>query len=166
MRHSEQLDSSAKNDVDLQALNKFAGSKSFFACKCGRKCSKYPIFATFLTNLRAKLGRKYLRAYLRAKTAPENHRKILVFATFCDLGGRKYATKIFRSNFPTPGIEIAIASPTGIICIHRRPLHLVVTLVGGILEYGCLGTHISGARCGDRALLETYLRPRKYICGH
>ena len=72
---------SAKNDDDLQALNKFAGSKSFFACKCGRKCGKYPIFATFLTNLRAKIGRKYLRAYLRAKTAPEKHRKIPTFAT-------------------------------------------------------------------------------------
>ena len=95
----------------------------------------------------------------RTRKAPEN-------TDICDLGGRKYATKIFRSNFSTPGIAIAIASPTGIICIHRRPLHLVVTLVGGILEYGCLGTHISGARCGDRALLGAYLRPRKYICGH
>ena len=41
---------SAKNDVDLQALNKFAGSKSFFACKCGRKWSQkmFHYFATFL----------------------------------------------------------------------------------------------------------------------
>ena len=64
-----------KIDDDLQALNKFADSKSFFACKCGRKCSKYPIFVTFLTHLRAKIARKYLRAYLRARTTPEKHRK-------------------------------------------------------------------------------------------
>ena len=79
--HADKRSLSAKNDDDLQALNKFAGSKCFCARKCGRKCSKYPIFATFLTNLQAKIGRKYLRAYLRAKTAPEKHPKIPTFAT-------------------------------------------------------------------------------------
>jgi len=148
----------------MQALNKFAGSKCFCARKCGRKCSKYPIFATFLTNLRAKIARKYLRAYLRARTAPEKHRKIPTFATTEVANICRSATKIFRSIFSTSRIAIAIASPTGLIYIPRRSLRLVMTLVGGILEYGCLGTRIGRARCGDRALLGAYLRRVKYIC--
>ena len=31
-----------------------------------------------------------------------------------------------------------------------------MTLVGGILEYGCLGTRIGRARCGGRALLGSH----------
>ena len=73
---------------------------------------------------------------------------------------------IFRSIFSTSRIAITIASPTGHMCTQRRSLRLVMTLVGGILEYGCLGTRIGRARCGDRALLGAYLRRVKYICGH
>jgi len=41
------------------SINLLVANHVLLANKCGRKCSKYPIlFATFLTNLRAKLGRK------------------------------------------------------------------------------------------------------------
>ena len=63
---------------------------------------------------------------------------------------------IFRSIFSTSRIAITIASPTALICIHRRSLRFVMTLVGGILEYGCLGTRIGRARCGGRALLGSH----------
>ena len=78
-------------------------------------------------------------------------------------GGKDYdevpgpaATKILRSIFSITRIAIAIASPTGHMCIIRRSLRLVVTLVGGILEYECLGTRIGRARCGARAPLGSH----------
>ena len=65
-------------------------------------------------------------------------------------------------DFSFDCFHIAIASPHRASflhsSLHRRPLRLVV-----ILEYACLGARIGRARCGDRALLGAYLRPRKYI---
>ena len=62
--------------------------------------------------------------------------------------GKRAATKIFRSISHTavPRICDHHFPPKGVICIGRRSLRSVVTLVGGILEYGCLGTCIRRAR--------------------
>ena len=74
----------------------------------------------------------------------------------CGHDGKDAATKILRSIFPIARIAIAIASPTGHMYIIRRSLRLVVTLVGGILEYEWLGTRIGRARCGARAPLGSH----------
>ena len=74
----------------------------------------------------------------------------------CRHDGKDAATKIFRSIFSISRIAIAIAFPTGHMCINQRSLRSAVTLVGGRLEYECLGTRIGRARCGARAPLGSH----------
>ena len=74
----------------------------------------------------------------------------------CRHDGKDAATKIFRSIFSISRIAVAIAFPTGQMCINQRSLRSAVTLVGGILEYECLGTRIGRARCGARAPLGSH----------